>query len=820
MKKSSHLTRSVFRALIANRPYVPAECLHLAPSPTARRALPPQRCNVNVQQRRSIFGFLIGDAPAPNKLSGQKATAKNLEIAIGKLVDLLRAKKIRARTPAHNELVDAIRFLFNARFEDKQPLTRNEVFLATETFRHLQERDLVLSENAGSMTPQDLRLILGTLLLPTPKERFRSDVRAFAELVMGSSAQNEEFVQEIRPLYTKILARTGSAEDARTQLEETASQDPATWIETVRGLITEAKSRQIWKVLDEYEARFGHLDPEAHEELVTDLINLDKVWDAQRMFDMPLNYNSGPTTQCITRMLLMSIKANQMNLAEGLAETLMARSRDENVLTPLILYYAAKDPSLMELRRTFADLIHSSRADVSMSTFNDVIEYALKQNNPSLASAVKELAETEDFRPDGKTYAIELQHALDCQDLARAQSCYEAMLYQEPPSDQADIPILNRFVAILAFQPSPNHELVMRVTDYILERRAEIEPSAIAGLVHLFLLKDDLDEALTLLRHRLDFYALPERASIANVFIDFIKSPTTNTQRAFNAYELFHHAFPETPATQRLPIMQSFFDRKRSDLACKVFVNMREAAPDAPARPDAEAYRQCFEGIAQCRDIDGLQSTYNMLKLDLQIDINTKIRNSLMLCYIGCHMPWQAIIDHFYKIMDSREGPSYSTFEIAMRACETWPPYGSFEARKIIAVMQAWNLEITKPLYDNYIGVMAGQCEFENAVELIENMQKDIGEAPDAFTIGTFYNVIPWQYRKDRVEEWAKQAYPELWEELLTYGEVIDEEWEVRYFKLDRSIDIDDGPLFASGEWKPELQRRTQAQIEPLPMAM
>lgn len=755
----------------------------------------------------------------PKKLSGEKATAKNQEAAIGKLVDLLRARKSRARPPPHDELADALGFLFKARLEQARPLTRNEVFLATETFRYLQERDLVLSDNPGSLAKRDLISILTALAVPSPKERFRSDIRALAELVKDSVGANEETFHAIAPAYVTILARTGSAGEAWIQLEALSIEDRTVWDEVLKGLVVEGEVREFWNILDEHIAKFGPIEPLTHEILVTAFINADKVWDAQRMFDIPVNSNDGPTSQCIRRMLEMSIKANQMNLAEGLADLLTTRLRDENVLTALLLYYAARDPSFGELRRVFTDLVHSSRTEVSMSTFNNVIEYALKQNNPSLATAVKDLAESEGYAPDGKTYALELQHALDQEDLKKAQACYEAMLYQDLPKDNSDIPILNRFVTSLAFQRAPNYELLMRITDGILERRAEIEPSTVAGLVHVFLMRNELDETFDLLRHRLDFYPLPDRANIANVFIDFIKSPSVNAQRAFNAYELFSHAFPETPTSQRIPLMQSFFDRKRSDLACKVFSHMREADPGAPARPDQNTYRKCFEGIAKCQDIDGLQIVYNMLKLDLQVEINTQIRNSIMLCYIACQMPWQAILDHFYKIMDSREGPSYSSFEIALRACETWPPFGSFEARKIIAVMQSWNLEITKPLYDNYIGVMAGQCEFENAVELIDNMQNDIGEAPDAFTIGTFYNVIPWQYRKDEVEKWAKQAYPELWAELETFGDEIDEEFEVRYFKLDRSIDIDDGPLFETGQWKPELQRHVQSQIEPLPMA-
>ena len=99
-------------------------------------------------------------------------------------------------------------------------------------------------------------------------------------------------------------------------------------------------------------------------------------------------------------------------------------------------------------------------------------------------------------------------------------------------------------------------------------------------------------------------------------------------------------------------------------------------------------------------------------------------------------------------------------------------------------------------MYDCYVGALAGNSEFENTVELIEEMESDTGFVPDHITIGTFYNAIPWQWRKDEVENWAKRVFPELWERLLEVGDEVDEEWEVRYFKIDRSIELDDRLLF------------------------
>lgn len=86
-----------------------------------------------------------------------------------------------------------------------------------------------------------------------------------------------------------------------------------------------------------------------------------------------------------------------------------------------------------------------------------------------------------------------------------------------------------------------------------------------------------------------------------------------------------------------------------------------------------------------------------------------------------------------------------------------------------------------------------------------------------ATRLATFYNAIPWQYRKDEVETWAKQAYPELWEEVLAFGEEIDEEWEIRYFKIDRTIDVNDEPLFADGTYNPQIAQQSQILLEAPP---
>ena len=51
------------------------------------------------------------------------------------------------------------------------------------------------------------------------------------------------------------------------------------------------------------------------------------------------------------------------------------------------------------------------------------------------------------------------------------------------------------------------------------------------------------------------------------------------------------------------------------------------------------------------------------------------------------------------------------------------------------------------------------------------------------YRLGTFYNALPGQNRKDLVEQWAKELYPNVWTELSKLGQIEAKEGHL-LFKL------------------------------------
>ena len=831
--RPSHLTRAVFQALIANRPYVVTECQRVV----ERKPLSRARTTYHLQQRRHLFGISFGTTR--NTFEGARNSNVNIDAALGKLVDLLKARRSQSRSPPDAEIVDAFRFLFASLPDSRRLLTRNEIFLVTEAFKHLQERGHILGpEKKTSLSEKDLHDVLLALASSTQRDRFRTDARILATYVFealkdqpGTSETIETPLElqsrhktqrSLLMTYVFVLSRTGSAQDA-LELVRKAPQDSAKtslrmWTAVLRGLAIESRMDEFWKVLQEVQGTVGPLDRTSQKALLLHFAQSDEMDVVKQIFALPLGYGDVPSTEALIAIVDCAVRNGEEMWAEKAVELLQKRTDTSgnsqlNVPGTLLVWQASRDPDARNLRHLIQKLVDDGFNNAaSIKTMNHLIAHAYTCQDPENALRYIETAESLGLRPNGKTRAIQLDYAIKQGNRTAAAELYEELSREDAPLDRSDIPVLNRYVVFLSFSPNPDYLHLMQIVDHLLETNADLDAEAIAGLCHVFLSKDELEEATGLLRHRVDYYPLDDRARIAAVFSTFITDPSVKDQRAFDAYELYRHAFPETPIPDRIAIMQSFFTRRRPDLACLVFGHMRQRQ-DLPARPTPLAYAKCFEGLAASKDIDGLQMVYNMLKLDLHVEQTTRIHNGLMAAYTECQQPFVAIIDHFWKVMESREGPTLSSFILALRACEKWIPQGGHEARHIMALMQSFNLVITKDVYDAYIGALSGQAEFENVVELIEEMEHDIGEVPDALTIGTFYNAIPWQYRKDEVEKWAKKAYPELWAEVESYGDVIDEEWEIRYFNIDRSVDVDDELLFGEGEYQPIIAQGSQQML-------
>jgi hypothetical protein len=176
--------------------------------------------------------------------------------------------------------------------------------------------------------------------------------------------------------------------------------------------------------------------------------------------------------------------------------------------------------------------------------------------------------------------------------------------------------------------------------------------------------------------------------------------------------------------------MNIFFERNDAQKGCHVFMHMRHANR-LDLHPTADTYTACFVGLTRGGgDRESVKLIRNMLRLDVNIELNTRLRNALMLALTSCGSPTQAM-DEFKDILRSDEGPTQNTLPIFFHACETLPD-GVIEARKMVQKIKALEIPMDRTLYLAYAKVFVGQAKYNMLIQALEEMDSTFGISPDS----------------------------------------------------------------------------------------
>ncbi|KAL1961826.1 hypothetical protein VTN77DRAFT_995 [Rasamsonia byssochlamydoides] len=775
----SHLTRGVFRAILNNEPFRFSHCrgrlLHAIPS---RRVPKGYLYDHGHVQRRGFFAFPTPPPPDQNQVIAT-------EIGLKPMSDLVRSLQSRSRPPPHDTLSKAFRDFFKSRVEAPGVITSFHGRLLVVTWRYLKQRqeELDSKDREALFSRENLETVLyvlaGATCLPESQSAVRKMARfAFLELSADQEYGADDISRQALLAYIRILSFNGDPEEAwRVTLTYSAKlrkSKPSPWLLVTKGFAMNNDGYQLRRIVAGLEKHGFTLDQASHEELTMTLLQQNQVEAAKRMYECPIFDGGKPTMATKIAIIKASIMESDLAWAEKVLRSLplnadtrdihllweAARGSGASALAERLETWSAKDPQILQ--------------SLTISCVNDLIGLANAVGNPQLAADFAGLASQWGVEPDLQTLMLQLESRIQASDL---KGTLEYLRRLEDSGSIADIslPLMNKLITMLCLseQADALFDQISTLLDPLVDNNVRLEADTVAALTLMLLRRHDWDAVSQLLRPRLGSYADDERTRIRRSVLKFILDRSEDDDNVWEAYNLLKVAFPETGVSVRTDIMTAFFQRNRSDLACLVFGHMRQAESFSQ-RPKPDTYRKCFKGIAMTADRENLELVHNMLKLDLEVELNTRVRNALMFAYAACELPEKAM-EVFKDILRSEEGPSHNTITIFFRACESHPT-GASEAIKMMQKAKVLEIKMDRRMYTAYIKALAAQGEFDRAAEAVEKMQSESGYEPLSSTIAHFYNVSPHQYSKDQVEKWAKEKYPDLWAELESVNRTEHEE--------------------------------------------
>ncbi|KAF2195164.1 hypothetical protein K469DRAFT_698725 [Zopfia rhizophila CBS 207.26] len=805
----SHLTRVVFRSIIANKPLLYRGCLQRSTRPRIDvqhgfRALPQS-------QRRTFF----------NMFKPQRKTKEtDLPPGLGKMMDMRHLQIVNARPPPTEEIAQAFRDFFK---KDRK-IEDYHVRHALEAFRHLEKHPR--EDGQPWLSVKDLRSPMSSLERPPDTggeahlelgrllhQKLNAKLKGDKSDTFLSQDQTNLSKSDISDLFrfTKLLCLYGASLEAKDILEKTFA-GPVTsatsrltvsaWINLLNGFSREDNQEELLRSVSIIETLSVPFVPRMQDILVTFFsrkgdLEQAKHWYLHPVIDGESLQEKEPTGHTYAIILKACALNGDQSFGQQVVASLLKNMPNKEAWDAIFLWSAAIGKGVDEVDRMMKVMVRRNdewrRADPShpivrpdIDTINSLVEFSMSRNDPYSAERYIALGERWDVLPNAKTFIMQMQYRLSVNDIDGARAAYFG-LQGEKVEDDESAGIVNKLIRAMCSSKRHPFDDIMAIVEDLHEHKIRFAPETVATLCTLHLRRGEFHDAVDLLQIHAFHFDIDQRAVIRDQLVAFCLDRQNSTAHAWDTYQIFRQVFNETPREIRTKVMNEFFARRRSDMACHVFFHMRNhTSPDINV--DRDTYAAAFTGFARNADAESLELIHNQLKLDLNVELDTKLRNSLMLAYAATGNNRRAL-EFWAEIVASKEGPTYSSIAIAFRSCEGMP-WGDEHAKPIWRRLKEMDIDIDKEIFTAYIGALARNGLYAEVVKMVENVEEEYGFTPDLYILGNWFNATINIEKQAKTEEWIKTHYPAVWVELENLGHYITMDgFGYKQFNINRDLD-------------------------------
>lgn len=667
-----------------------------------------------------------------------------------------RARSVEnTQLPSREELIEAFRTFFEYKLMRKKPLNPTQAFCARLLVEYLQD---TVAE--ASLTKEDLQKALYAASLPAERGRTTEHVQLATKIYhqlnalkySGQPVAERDRIEELNSddleRYIMVLIRQNATETAIDTLlgfrdlypqfdSKGAKKLNILRFHVLKGLEKEGDEAKLRDFAHELLKSGYSYSPFFHGVMTSfySKIDTDGEGGLREWFGKPIQFDLRPTPDAYVALIKFSARTRKEPdwLKKAMQE--LCDSNPPKAWWDVILRWAVyQGKDIDHIRRMIDVMIQTNEQNDSVrpdtGTINGLLSAAVEDGNPLFAERINSLALELGLRPNASTYSLLLQARTTGEDAVGAASAFDDLIHCTPLADEP-VKAINQYIKQLCHATPLDYNQVLTVLSHVERREVELEPESVVALCLMFLKNDKSHEVIDTLSIHVKQFSMEDRQVILDSLLEYCQDRDVSTARAWDCYNILRQFFPETSREERVALMESFFGRKRADMACYIFGHMR-AHDNDDMRPDLATYVACLEGLGACPDAESVQMIHNMFKMDTKIQPTTKLYNAFMLAYTACDEPSQAF-DFWREISMSAEGPSYTSLSIVFRVCQVLP-YGDEKAKTIWDKMHRMEIEIPIGVYCSYIVMNAGQGNLEDVKALLIGLEASYGKDPDWYT--------------------------------------------------------------------------------------
>lgn len=830
----SQLTRQVFQRIISNEPIVYRGCLRrqgfssIAHAHDGRRIYLARKCALPVgrrHQRRTLFG--LGGMFRPK--APRDSREANYVPGIEKMVEFEKRERMKARLPPVEDIAEALRAFIKHKAVDWGYINDTQAKLVLLSLRYYLQELAKLGEGGSGPSWELGAHLLNKIAGGVRKSMLENSSQAHVDLARlladeftnpKYSANNAGLGEE---LYIASLTCSGRTHEAKKFLlsataerssrnvlgpdgmgkdvegDASESADLRRWDYVLRGFLKENNEIEALRTADLLRARGLGLTMRITTDMLMfytrreDLKAVMLWWGECNALAQSVDAFQQPAYHtAVHEVLLWCLASNNLRFGHQVVKDVMVSNPAKPIWDAVLVWGAGTKKSVDEVGRML-DVMERSNESIpneadwrvpDAATVNALVRYAISQSDPYMAERIITLGRKHRIEPDAETFVLQMDYRLSVNDVDGALIAYKHLQAQDL-SANSDVPAVNRLIVALCTGQRHDFETIMSVVADLADRQANFEPLTVSTLSVLHMNRDEIHDVIDLLNTHSFGFSTTERATIRKTLIDYSLDSQTTTTRAWDAYTILRSIFDEMAREERTQIMLNFFAHKRPDMAVTVFNHMRQHTRK-DTMPDNDTYVSALLGCAKLKDLESMEVVHNQLKIDYNVTQNTHCRNALIIAYSLCGQAREAL-DFWDEIVASREGPTYNSIHIALRACEK-SAFGDLKAQEIWARLRKNKVDIDNSMWASYVGALAGNGDNDLAKSTIEQAEQKGELEVDAFLLGSLMDACAGQTKQADVEAWATDRYPEVWHFLRKKIGWKVEENGMRRMNIDRTV--------------------------------
>lgn len=774
-----------------------------------------------------------------NFFGGKKKESKEADIDPGveKMMEYVKMKKMDARLPPPGEIANALSQFFIYKYHKKRQIEDTQAELAAKSLQYyldakaagepdrstkgmikpLEKASRILRRTATPTAShvQLAYLVYDALSITSPARRVPAALAYVSALALsGRAHEAREFVFQLQFQDDTTAQESDIVDDEELRSSEAAdeaatpsntSQYPfLLWSEVLRGFARQDSESELLETLDMLRARVSGTRWQVPHSMLDFYLRKDDCHKVQSWFqDFWLQSQQyfeqkqfAPVRSIRADMagevLHWCLQHNQIDFGHDVVRQILSETPAKEIWDAVFVWAAGTGKGADEIARMFTVMESANKkiADPAewntpdIATINALVEYATSKNDPYLAERFIAIGKAREIHPDANTYVLQMKYRLKIADVDGALIAYKSLQSMDLSSNE-DIPTVNDLLVALCKTNRHDFDTIMNVAADLSDRKARFEPATATALAILHLNRDEVLDVTDLMNTHAFHYSAGERETVRRALVAYCLDSKTHLSRVWDAYNVLVDTFDETTRDERTQILLVFFRRERPDVAVNIFNSMRSHYREDTI-PSVDTYVAAFLASAKLRDLDSLEVIHNQLKLDYNIDATTYLLNALMIGYSACGNPRRALT-FWEDIVASKEGPTYDSIHIALRACEK-SPFGDIRAEKIWAKLRSQNVDLDQNLWSSYIAALAGNGNIEKAISILEEAESKEELEVDAFLVGSFFMGCSGQVPQSDVEAWCKERFPGVWEELERAGVEEDENGMRTLMGVDRTV--------------------------------